>query len=477
MSTNDIVVEDGMNFEVVKIEKNIMRWRNDPLAFCKEVIHFEPSEQQALIIDAVKVPGAWVTVKSGHGVGKTSTLACLALWFISCFDDCKVPVTHPAREQLKSTMWPELRKWHSKMENPFRDAIEINSEKCFIKARPDRFIQARTSRPDNPDALQGFHAEHLLFLIDEASGVSTKIFEVAFGALTTADARFLLTGNPTHTSGFFWQTFNKYRDSWLRFTLSCIDSPNVKREYIEKMQNQYGRESNEFRVRVLGEFPTASSMQFIDSEVVRSAIERYVAVKEDESLYDYAPKVLGVDVARYGDDSSCVYMRQGIYSEMVYKIKDTDTHTLACKVATLYVEYQCSEIFVDLAGVGAGVFDYLYNHGYPAHGIEFGSKATESIYYNKRAELWGRMREWLKHGGVLEDSEDMESDLTVIMYEYDVRDRIKLERKESIKKRGYPSPDNADALALTFAGDYLGGGTYNETLNIKTSEEDGLFTV
>ena len=466
-----------MDLELKKLEESIIRWRNDPLAFCREVINFEPTEQQAVIIDAVRSPGAWVTVKSGHGVGKTSTLACLALWFISCFDDCKVPITHPAHEQLKSTLWPELRKWHSKMENPFRDSIEINSEKCFIKSRPDRFIQARTSRPDNPDALQGFHAEHLLFLIDEASGVSTKIFEVAFGALTTADARFLLTGNPTHTSGFFWQTFNKYRDSWIKFTLSCIDSPNVKFEYIEKMKKQYGKDSNEYRVRVLGEFPTASSMQFIDLELVRSAMEGYKAVAEDCSLYDYAPKVLGVDVARFGDDSSCVYLRQGIYSKLIYKIKDIDTHTLACKVATLYVEYECDEIFVDLAGVGAGVFDYLFNHGYPAHGIEFGAKAAESIYFNKRAELWGRMREWIRNGGVLEDFEELESDLTVLMYEYDVRDRIKLERKESIKKRGYASPDNADALALTFAGDYLAGGTEQCRIKIKTAEEDSLFTV
>ena len=174
-----------MTQEVRRVEQGIIRWRNDPLAFCREVINFTPTAQQAEIITAMRAPGAWVSVKSGHGVGKTSTLACLALWFISCFDDCKVPVTHPAREQLKSTLWPELRKWHSRMENPFRDAIEINSERCFIRARPDRFIQARTCRPDNPDALQGFHAEHLLFLIDEASGVATRVFEVAFGALTT----------------------------------------------------------------------------------------------------------------------------------------------------------------------------------------------------------------------------------------------------------------------------------------------------
>ncbi len=465
-----------MAHDLQRLEESILRWRNDPLAFCREVINFKPTAQQAQIIDALKYPGAWVTVKSGHGVGKTSTLACLALWFISCFDDCKVPVTHPAREQLKSTMWPELRKWHSRMENPFRDAIEINSEKCFIRARPDRFVQARTSRPDNPDALQGFHAEHLLFLIDEASGVATKIFEVAFGALTTADARFLLAGNPTHTSGFFWQTFNKYRDSWVRFTLSCLDSENVKQEYIRKMRGQYGAESNEYRVRVLGQFPAASSMQFIASDLVASAMERYTAVSADPALYAYAPRLLGVDVARFGDDSSVVYLRQGISARRVYRVKDCDTHTLACRVATLYVEHDCSEIYVDLGGVGAGVYDYLASHGYPVQGIEFGSRSQESSYYNRRAELWGRLREWLRSGGAVEESEELASDLTVPFYEYDVRDRIKLERKESIKKRGYASPDNADALALTFAGDYLGGGVRTE-MRVKTVDEDGLFTV
>ena len=466
-----------MKVELQRVEASIIRWRNDPLAFCREVINFTPTAQQADIIDALKNPGAWVTVKSGHGVGKTSTLACLALWFISCFDDCKVPITHPAREQLKSTLWPELRKWHSRMENPFRDAIEISSEKCYIRDRPDRFVQARTSRPDNPDALQGFHAEHLLFLIDEASGVATRIFEVAFGALTTADARFLLTGNPTHTSGFFWQTFNKYRDSWVRFTLSCLDSPNVRQEYIDKMCRQYGRESNEYRVRVLGEFPTASSMQFIDMLVVQQAMERYEEFAEKPEVYAYAPRILGVDVARFGDDSSCVYLRQGICAREVYVVKDIDTHSLACKVATLFGEYECAEIFVDLAGVGAGVFDYLFSQGYPVRGIEFGAKATESIYFNRRAEIWGRMRAWLGNGAALEYSEELESDLTVILYEYDVRDRIKLERKESIKKRGYPSPDRADALALTFAGDYPGNGGIQNRLQVKTAEGEALFTV
>ncbi len=463
--------------ELTKIEDNILRWRADPLAFCTEVINFEPTAQQALIIDALKRPGAWVSVKSGHGVGKTSTLACLALWFISCFDDCKVPVTHPAREQLKSTLWPELRKWHSRMESPFREAIEISTEKCFIRSRPDRFVQARTSRADNPDALQGFHAEHLLFLIDEASGVATKIFEVAFGALTTADARFLLTGNPTHTSGFFWETFNKYRQSWVRFTLSCLDSPNVKEEYITKMRQQYGKESNEYRVRVLGEFPTASSMQFIDSELVAGAMARYSEVEANTERYDFAPRFLGVDVARYGDDSSVVYLRQGIFCKLLYTIKDIDTHSLACRVATLSTEYACSEIFVDLAGVGAGVFDYLYNHGYPAQGVEFAGKASEGVYFNKRAELWGRLREWLRCGGALPVSEELRTDLTVIEFEYDVRERIKLERKESIKRRGYASPDHADALALTFAGAPAGVTQSRAQIQVKTAEEDGLFTV
>ncbi len=184
-------------------------------------------------------------------------------------------------------------------------------------------------------------------------------------------------------------------------------------------------------------------MQFIDSKLVAGAMRCYAKVAAATKCYDFVQCFLGVG-------SSVVYLRQGISCKLLYTIKDIDFQKLACRVATLYTEHKCAEIFVDLAGVGAGVFDYLYNHGYPAQGVGFAGKASEGVYFNKRAELWGRLREWLRCGGALPVSEELRTDLTVIEFEYDVYTRIKLECKESIKRRGYAPPDHGDALALTF---------------------------
>ncbi len=459
-----------------QFKESILFWQQNPLAFCKDIIGFTPTEQQEQIINSVAQTGSWTSVKSGHGVGKTSTLACLGLWFISVFVDAKVPVTSPSKEQLKSTLWGELRKWHKRMKEPFRSAIDITSEKVVIKSREDTFIQARTARKENPDALQGFHAEHLLFLVDEASGVPSKIFEVAMGALTTVDTRFILTGNPTQNTGFFYDTFYKAgaKDRWNQFTLSCLDSDNVKDGFEEDMAAQYGRESNEFRVRVLGEFPDASNMQFIGRGLVDQAIACWNTLVEIPKLYNFNPIIFGVDVARYGDDSSVIYMRQGLYSKLLFIEKNIDTHSLAKKVGSLANDYDADSICVDVGGVGAGVYDYLFNHGYPAVDVNFGSVAEDIEQYNlRRSEIWGLMREWLRHGGAIENNEALTEELVAPEYGFTSKCQITLEAKDSIKKRTGGSPDMADALALTFGDSFC---TAKKRIGIVTPTKGHIVT-
>ena len=467
-----------------QFKESILFWQQNPLAFCKDIIGFTPTEQQEAIINSVAQVGSWTSVKSGHGVGKTSTLACLGLWFISVFVDAKVPVTSPSKEQLKSTLWGELRKWHKRMKEPFRSAIDITSEKVVIKGREDTFIQARTARKENPDALQGFHAEHLLFLVDEASGVPSKIFEVAMGALTTVDTRFILTGNPTQNTGFFYDTFHKAvaKDRWNSFTLSCLDSDNVKAGFEDDMAAQYGRESNEFRVRVLGEFPDASNMQFIGRGLINDSIGNWFELVEVPSLYNFNPIIFGVDVARYGDDSSAVFMRQGLYSKLLFLEKNIDTNSLAKIVGELSNAYEADSICVDVGGVGAGVFDYLFNHGYPAVDVNFGSVAEDIEQYNlRRSEIWGLMREWLRRGGCIENNEALIEELVAPEYGFTAKCQIVLEAKDSIKKRSGGSPDMADALALTFGDSFCTakkrGGIIVPSSNtsIVTSNDVSLF--
>ena len=240
-----------------------------------------------------------------------------------------------------------------------------------------------------------------------------------------------------------------------QFTLSCLDSDNVKDGFEEDMAAQYGRESNEFRVRVLGEFPDASNMQFIGRGLVDQAIACWNTLVEIPKLYNFNPIIFGVDVARYGDDSSVIYMRQGLYSKLLFIEKNIDTHSLAKKVGSLANDYDADSICVDVGGVGAGVYDYLFNHGYPAVDVNFGSVAEDIEQYNlRRSEIWGLMREWLRHGGAIEDNEALIEELVAPEYGFTSKCQITLEAKDSIKKRTGGSPDMADALALTFGDSF-----------------------
>ena len=474
MSTNGLSFTDRLRY-----------YQENPLEFCHEVTHFYPDKQQEEIILAIATPGAWVSAKSGHGTGKTSTLANLALWFISVFPDAEVPVTHPSMEQLKSTLWPELRKWHRNMEDPFKSEIEINAEKVTLRSREDNFIKARTARKETSDALQGFHAEHLLFLVDEASGVPAKIFEVAMGSLTTKDTRFLLTGNPTQTTGFFYNTFNKVgaREQWIRFTMSCLNSDNVDEGYPDKIASQYGIESNEYRVRVLGEFPLASYSQFIGRGLVNDAVKQYDFITSRPDSYKFSAIILGVDVARFGDDSSCVFLRQGLLAKEILYEKDLDTYQLYKKVASLANSYDADSICVDMSGIGSGVLDNLINHGYPAIGTDFGEKAEDPVNFSlKRSELWSRVRDWLRRGGAIPDDEILKEELCAPLYEYNARDKMSIEQKAKTKERLMHSPDKADALILTFDDLFCERketdpvyGAINRVAKIKTSDDAPMF--
>ena len=468
------------------IEKMLPIWRTDPIAFFKDVIpKFVPTDQQREICLAIAKPNAWVSVKSGHGVGKTSLLANLALWFISCFDDCKVPVTSPSKEQLKSTMWGELRKWHGYMEEPFKSKIEITIEKVTIVGRENSFIQARTARKENPDALQGFHAKNLLFLVDEASGVDKVIFEVAMGALTTDGARFLLTGNPTKNNGFFYDSFQKSKKGekrkWVNFTLSSIDSPNVKPDFAAEMAAQYGEDSNEYRVRVLGEFPDEGNMQFIGRDLVDCAVRRWFELTRDPELYESKMKVLGVDVARYGDDKTCLVLRQGLYSRILHVIPRNSLSELTKLIVKEHRKRKFKRICVDVGGLGAGVVDNLLDLKLPVEQVNFGENAEDTERYKyRRTEIWARMKEWLERGGI-ESNEDLIEDLVAPEYSFTPKVQIELESKDSLKRRLKHSPDIGDALALTFADETIINADYDEDCwiegegNVVTDNDVELF--
>lgn len=400
------------------------------------------------------------TVRAGHGVGKGFILGILANWFPLTHYDSKCVITANSQDQLRDNNWPELRKVHRLLPEALRNQLQIDEERLFIKAEPEMaFVVRRTASRHNPEALQGVHAKHVLYLIDEASGIAEIVFEVAQGSLSTEGAIAVLMSNPTRASGFFHDTHTLLRGRWKTWRVSSEDVPRA-RGHIEDIIAKYGKDSNKYRVRVLGEFPTADDDTVIPLELVEAAVGRQVKV------LDYKP-TWGVDVARFGDDRTVLVKRQAnALLEKPIVWKNLDTTQVAARVKAEYDRTPApdrpSEILVDVIGYGAGVLDQLRNIcGFKgggtaqARGINVAESAPNSEEYHRlRDELWFKGRAWFaaKDCTIPAGCDGLIAELTTPTYDFSVQGKKVVESKADAKKRGLMSPDEADALLLTFAG-------------------------
>ncbi len=425
-------------------------WRaytDRPSAFARKVLHLAPTPQQEQLLTAVAQPGARVAVRSGHGTGKSTALSMAALWFLATRPQAVVPCTAPTSHQLQDILWRELRRLIARMSEEDRVRFAVTSDRIQLKDAAGMIV-ARTSRPENPDALQGFHAPEMLFVIDEAAGVHEKVFEVARGALSTKSARVALAGNPTRLTGYFHSAFHLARNTWTRLHFSCLESPLVAPSYPAELAAEYGEDSDMYRVRVLGEFPKSGINNLIPLEWVDAAMER----KMHPDSQAHASVIIGVDPAWLGGDRTAAVVRRGMMARVLFSVRGTDTGRTAHLVARHAAQLEADTVFVDQTGVGAGVLDQLARTRHPVVGIAFGgSPANPENYVNRRAEMWWRMKDWLALGPSLEANRDLRVDL--IGPEYFVNDagKIQLESKDDMRKRGLASPDLGDALALTFA--------------------------
>ncbi len=396
---------------------------------------------------------------SGHGIGKSAMVSWLILWALSTFPDTKGVVTANTENQLKTKTWAELAKWH-----------RLFIAKEFFKFEATSIYSTdpgheRTWRIDmvpwserNTEAFAGLHnkGRRILVVFDEASAIPDVIWETTEGALTDSETEILwfVFGNPTRNSGRFRECFagGKFAHRWHS---AKIDSRTVRitnKDQFNKWIADYGEDSDFVRIRVRGEFPRVGSMEFISLEAVLAAQTR-----DDAPVAAFDPIVIGVDVARFGDDASVIFFRKGrdARSFPPVVLRGVDTMTLAGRVADAYLQHDADAVFVDGGGVGGGVVDRLRQLGVPVIEVQFGAKADrlgldDARYANKRSEIWGSMREWLK-GGCIPKDDQLKEELVGPQYGFNAQDAIQLERKEDMKKRGVSSPDIADALALTFA--------------------------
>lgn len=397
------------------------------------------------------------SVRAGHGVGKGVVIAILALWFPLTHRDAKAVLTANSQDQLRDNNWPEIKKWAQKLPDALRQQLQIDEEKLYIKCEPEMaFVVRRTASRSNPEALQGVHAKHVLYLVDEASGIFDMVFEVAQGSLSTAGAIACLFSNPTKTTGFFADTHKKTRTTWRTVRVSSEDVPRA-RGHIADIIATYGRDSNRFRVRVQGEFPTRDDDTVIPLEDIESARGRKVQIS------DLWP-VWGLDVARFGDDRTCLIKRQGnTLLEPPIIWKNLRTTQIAGLVAAEYQktvsDMRPEEICIDVIGYGAGVVDILEERGSPFKGRVTGvnvaeTAATSTQDHRLRDELWWRGRQWFedkKCSIPIEGCDELIKELSTPTYTHTASGKRIVMRKDEMKKDLGFSPDIADAFLLSLA--------------------------
>lgn len=399
-------------------------------------------------------------VAAGHGVGKSGLVAWIILWAISTAVDTRGVVTANTDTQLRTKTWAELAKWYHCC--VFRPLFELTAT-ALISKDPGHDktwrIDAIPWSESNPEAFAGLHnkGRRLLVIFDEASAISPRIWEVVEGAMTDTGSEilWLCFGNPTRNTGRFFDCFNRLRHRWFTMHVDARDSAVASQSQIAAWLEDYGEESDFFRVRVRGVFPSGSDMQFIPRSVVDSSVSRELGhISLSSSI-----AIIGADVARFGADSSVLRVRIGMDARTWQKreFKNLDGWQLGAKVAELYNEVLRSGVHsviinMDAGGVGASPIDWLRKNGYQVNAINFGDKPLDPRQYlNLRAEMWGKMKQWLKDGGCIPNDSDLITDLTGVEYDFNVKNQLQLEKKSDMKARGLASPDNADALALTFA--------------------------
>lgn len=392
-------------------------------------------------------------VASGHGIGKSALISWLIHFAISTHENTRGVVTANTEGQLRTKTWPELSKWHNmfiaKDLFTYTATAIFSSDKDYEKTwRIDAIPWSKNS----PESFAGLHNQgnRILVLFDEASAIDDVIWEVTEGALTDANTEIIWCafGNPTRNSGRFRECFRKYRKFWNTYQ---IDSRTVKisnKAKIEEWLEAYGEDSDFFKVRVRGVFPSASDLQFISTEIADKAQKQSYKL----GAFEHLPVIIGVDPAWTGSDSLEIVMRQGYSMKSLASIpKNDDDWRMAQLIAQFEDEYKADAVFIDM-GYGTGIYSIGKQLGRKWRLIEFGGKSNDPVYLNMRAYMWGQMKEWLREGGSIPPNDQaLYDDIVGPEAIIDKNGRIQLESKKDMKDRGLPSPNKGDALALTFA--------------------------
>jgi hypothetical protein len=399
-------------------------------------------------------------VASGRGIGKSALVSWLILWMMTTRIGASVVVSANSENQLRSVTWGELTKWSTMIINAHW--WEISATKLvpaqWMTELVERDLKIGTRywaaegklwSEENPDSYAGVHNERgMMVIFDEASGIPDGIWSVAAGFFTEniLDRYWFAFSNPRRNTGYFFECFNSKRDFWRGRQIDSRTVEGTDKGIYQQIIDEYGEDSIQARVEVYGEFPSAGDDQFISPVTVEDAFKR-------EAYKDItAPIVIGVDPARGGNDSTVIVVRQGRDLVAVKRYRGEDTMEVVGRVIDAIEEYKPTLVVIDEGGLGYGILDRLHEQRYKVvRGVNFGWKSKNPVtWLNKRAELWGAMRDWLKTASIPTDRQ-LKADLTAPAMKINSSGAIQLEGKKEMKSRGLASPDSADALAVTFA--------------------------
>jgi len=391
---------------------------------------------------------------SGHGIGKSAIVAWLIKWILDTRPDAKGVVTANTAEQLRTKTWAELAKWHrmSITQHWYRlNSGGGGSLNIYHLAHPETWrCDAQTCEERNSEAFAGLHAAGStpFFIFDEASAIPDKIFEVREGGLTDGEPMTFDFGNPTRNQGRFYENMvGRYRSSYRRRFIDSRSVAITNKSLIKRWVKQYGEDSDFVRVRVKGEFPRAGNMQLIGTDLVEQCVDF-----GDVANTPTDPVVVSADIARFGSDRTVIRVRRGrdcTVDKLI--LRGIDTMQVAARIVEIARKHRSDAVFIDGGGVGGGVVDRCRQLGLEVIEVNFGSKAINPLrYVNMRAEMWDNLKQAMIDGILIEDDPDLRTDLTAPEYKYDNQQRLVLESKDDMRKRGLDSPDDGDALALSF---------------------------
>jgi hypothetical protein len=448
----------------MQAEDLLRTYRTDPIRFVRQELRAEPDPFQEEVLRIFPKTNR-IAVKSNKGPGKTALLAWLILNFLLTRPHPKIACTSITGDNLADNLWPELAKWMAR--SPLlTEMFAWGKTRIVSKEKPENWFASARNWPrsgdaqSQADALAGLHADYLLFCLDEVGGIPDAVMAAAEAALATGiETKILMCGNPTNLDGPLYRACTSEKHLWyvVEVTGDPDDpkrSPRISVQWAREQIDKYGRDNPWVMVNVFGRFPPASLNQLLGPEDVNAAMRR----DADPQSVERAQKRLGIDVARYGDDRTVIFPRQGLQGFLPVEMRNASGPEIAARVALARSRWGSQGEYVDdTGGYGAGVVDSMIQAGLSPIGINFAGKADEPRYMNRRAEMYFRMAEWVKRGGCLPKMPELVRELCAPTYTF-VNGKFKLEEKQQIKERVGMSPDYADALALTFATAEAEGG-------------------